>query len=192
MKLLNSIMLIVVMFSAPAFANEDFDNFQHNLKITHGSWNFENRINTDGDDHLQFGKTIEGFNIQLRHTDADNSETRLRVTKKVFEADRFYIKQRVEYRYFQNSDNYFRVRPIIGLDLRHSPGLGFWTEYQASFNFDKEGADNDAKLDAGQLKVGYDKQLTPFSKITPFVQYDHDEDWDKENIFLGINLSFEF
>ena len=176
-----------------AFA-EDYDTSQHNLKIDMGKWDFESRQTVNSDkDHIQIGRDLtEDINVQLRYTDAEDAETRIRSTIDVLNVNGFYLKQRIEWRHFENSDDYGRIRPIIGYSNMINPGLKAYIDYQTSFNFDKEGEDNDFKIDAGQVKVGFDYRVHTFMKIGPFIQWEHDNDFDKSNVFLGTNITFEF
>ena len=52
--------------------------------------------------------------------------------------------------------------------------------------------DNDFDIDSGQVKIGMKQQVSAFTYIEPFVQYNHDDDFNKSSIFLGTSLVFGF
>ena len=193
MKQLLTAFVVMLLLPVSAFA-EDFDTSQHNLKLRIGEYEIESRqeINSNKD-HIQVGRKIgDKANVQLRYVDTDDAEWRARVTLDVLKFGDFYAKQRVEFRHFQTAKDYWRVRPILGYNIYHTPTLKLFTEYQGSFNFGKDGEDNDFKLDSGQLKIGADYRINTFTTIGPFVQYEHDKDFNKDALFLGTTLKLEF
>jgi len=178
-----------------AFAG-DYDTSQHNFKVKFADFDFESRQTMNSDsDHVQLGYTMFNgkVNAQLRHTDRDDAETRARVTVDVLDMENFYLKQRIEWRHFQTADDYGRIRPIVGLKWNHVPsGIKLYTEYQASFNFGKDGEKNDFDLDSGQVKLGFDYRVNSALTMGPFIQWEHESDYKKSDVFLGTNITFSF
>jgi len=184
--------ILMLLLPASAFA-DDFDTQQFNFKFKVGDIEIENRQTLNSDkDHIQLGYSIGDTTFQFRHTDADNAENRLRFTTELFKTDYFYGKMRGEYRHFEDTDDYFRVRPIVGAYLLNDASHRVRLEYQPSFNFEKENEKNDLQIDSGQVKLSYRKQLHAFAYVEPFIQYDHDEDFDKEQIFIGTSVVINF
>ena len=157
------VIALAIMFGSSQAWAEDFETTQINTKIKVGNIDFENRQTSNSDsDHIQLGYTYEGYNIQLRHVDKEDAETRIRATKKVLDTEYLYGKARVEYRMFEDADDYFRIRPIIGLKLYDGVSTKAYIEHQSSFNFDRAGEENDMKMDAGQLKIGVKQRSSRF------------------------------
>lgn len=194
-RLITAMLFLSIMstITTSAYA-EDFDTFQGNLKIKWDKWDVESRQSTNSDkDHFQIGfSPVKDVNFQLRHVDRDDAEWRGRVTINTYSNDYFYAKSRLEYRKFETADDYWRVRPILGLKLYDTPSTKAYVEYQASFNLGREGEDNDFDIDSGQVKLGLKQQVGAFSYIEPFIQYEHNEEFGKTNLFLGTSLVFQF
>lgn len=187
------IAIIMLLLPVTAFADDDFEIQQLNFKVKVGNIELENRQELNSDkDHIQLGYSIGDTTFQFRHTDADNAENRLRFTTELFKTDYFYGKMRGEYRHFEDTDDYFRIRPILGVYLLNDASHRVRIEYQPSFNFEKENEKNDLQIDSGQVKLAYRKQVHAFAYVEPYIQYDHDGDFDKKQIFLGTSFVINF
>ena len=191
--MLKTIFAILAIAFLPSLASaEDFKTSQHNFKFKSGAFDGEIRQTLDSDkDHIQLGYTINDLNIQFRHVDSANEEKRVRATYKLFENDNFYFRPRVEFRHFQSSDDYWRIRQIIGVKHKFD-NVKVYAEFQPSWNLGKQGSDDDFKMDSGQFKIGSDVKLSDKVSFGPFIQLDTDKHFNKQDMFIGTNLEIKF
>lgn len=187
------ISILAMSFAGFAFA-DDFNHVQNNMKLKVGDVKLEFRQDTNSTkDHIQVGYTgIKNFELEYRHVDDVTVEHRSRITYTGLTNGFFYLNPRLEYRHFEGAtDDYYRLRAVVGAKQK-SGNITLWTEFQPSWNFGKQGEDNDSKVDSSQLKVGFDYQVNKNVEFGPFVQYDMNKDWKKSDLFLGTNLTVKF
>lgn len=185
----------ISIFAVEKAMAEDWDKSQHNFKVDMNEFNFEYRAERNStEDHIQFGyKPMSKLNLQLRYRDNADAEDeyRFRGTYDVYEGEHLYAKQRLEYRHWQNKDDFWRVRPIIGVQKKFSD-FKVYAETQLTYNVGKKGEKNDFKLDDGQFKVGVDYKITKDVTLGGFVQRDTDGDFNNKQTFFGTNIKYSF
>ena len=187
-----ALLLLIAGGSTVAFAG-DFDTSQHNFKFQSGVYGGEIRQEANSPkDHTQisyFG--VDNLKLDYRYVNNPlDVEQRVRGTYTLFDNGVLFFKPRVEYRHFEASNNYLRLRSIIGARKVLADDLILWVDTQTSWNFGK-GQTNNSAIDSNQARIGVDYQINHKLQLGTFVQYDTDKDWNKKDVFLGTNISYK-
>lgn len=191
MKKLICYLVLVLASSAHA---SDFDTSQHNFKFKVGDFGAEIRQEANSPkDHVQLSYYgVNNLAIDYRYVDnPSNSENRIRGTYNLYDNGTFFIRPRVEYRIFETTKDYWRVRSIIGARVSITDKVTTWVDTQLSWNFG-DGQTNNASIDSNQARIGVDYSLSNNTSVGTFVQYETDKDWNKTGVFLGTNFSIKF
>jgi len=172
----------------------DFDTSQHNFKLKQDKVSLEYRETLDSDkDHLQLGYDItDNVTLEYRYVDSADIENRFRIKAKHKWSEMLTVGTKVEYRKFQDADDYYRLIPIIRLSTGKLVNMEGYVNFEPRFNFGKQGESNDLRVDTTQTKIGFDYNLTDKVTVGPFLQYETDGDFDKTDVFFGTAVSVNF
>ena len=188
------ILAIALAMTTSLASAGDFDTSQHNFKFRSGNFGGEVRQEVNSPkDHIQisyFG--IDNLKLDYRYVkNPKDVEQRVRGTYELFDNGVLFFKPRIEYRHFEASNNYLRLRSIIGARKVLAEDVTLWADTQTSWNFGK-GQTNNSAIDSNQARIGIDYQVSRKLQLGTFIQYDTNEDWNKKGVFLGTNFSYIF
>ena len=185
---------LILTASASVTMAGDFDTSQHNFKIKDNKVSLEYRETLDSDkDHLQLGYDIaDNVTLEYRYVDLDNIENRFRLNSKLYVSNYLTVGSKLEYRMFQDTDNYYRLIPTFKVVSGNLFNMVGYVNFELRFNFGKQDESNDLGVDATQTKIGFDYNLTDKVIVGPFLQYETDDDLSKTDVFFGTAISVNF
>ena len=190
-----AIVAIVGIFTVEQVMADDYDIMQHNFKLKGDDTAVEFRTNTGSDrDHIQFMKYIDLWELAYRYDDQKaKTEHRFKATYSLVNEDNFYIKPRVEYRYFEGSlDDYFRLRSTFGVRGHVTPKTTLYGEFTPMLRVGR-GQRDDLDIDESQSKIGVNYRVNQTLTLGSFIQYETaGSNFAKDNVFLGTNFEVQF
>lgn len=190
---MKKVIAVLALFLCGQASAADFETSQHNFQIESGDYSLEVReeINSQKD-HIQVGYTgINKLKLEARYVDkANDAEYRVRGTYNLISTNNFYFKPRIEYRHFETSTDYWRVRTKFGAKFNYA-NMKFYGEFQPAWNFGGDKT-NDAKMDSSEFSIGIDTKVNDKITFGPFLLYETDKNFNKTNVFLGTNLKVKF
>lgn len=185
--------LTVLAFVATSALAGDYDETQHNASVRVGDWGVGVRaINNSDNDHIELRYSgIKDVDLGFRYVNNPvNVERRYKFTYNAWSNDNFYVAPRIEYRDFENADNYFRIRPTFGA----TTALGVakvYAEFTPMFHVG-DTTRSDFKFATTQTKVGFDVDITKNVRFGPYIQYETDSSFHKTDVQLGTSLAVKF
>ncbi len=182
--------IITFILSLPMLAwADDFKSNQFTLKVQNSNYGIEARQYTQSDRaHIQLERYIGKWKFGYRYDENGTKiEHRPRIDYKLYDNGSFFIKPRIEYRYYEGPKNdYWRVRSALGFRVNKA-----YVELTPMLRLGS-GYSNDLSIDEYQTKVGFKHKINEQTTLNMFVQADLDKNFDKTEMFFGTSLGFKF
>lgn len=178
----------VTLLSSELFA-KDFDTNQVSVIIKNKDYGIELRQHTNSErHHIQLERYINKWKFAYRYDKNNNKiEHRPRIDYKLYDNGSFFIKTRIEYRYYEGPRNdYWRVRSALGFRVNKA-----YVELTPMLRLGS-GYSNDLSVDEYQTKIGFKHKINEQTTLNMFVQADLDKNFDKTEMFFGTSLGFKF
>jgi hypothetical protein len=179
--------------SGSIFADDSLDDrVELTLTIDGAHWGFAVRDYLNRDERLLMlrYKVDDTWSTQYRYVTKDSGgkvEHRFRIQHKTYKSGGWFLNTRLEHRAKQPGQDILRIRPQMG--YKYSTDSPVTLFYKFEPHWELRYSDSEIAYKFAQHFFGFDFKVQDNFSISPFIELDTDNSWEKDVLFLGMEVS---